>query len=171
MSEAAERLRALLIRNHESVPRQREQRAPLYDTLSARLGPGTAARQLGISVDTLAPGMRGCPYHYHHAQEEAFVVLEGTGHLRVAGEMLALVRGDVVFIPAGPAYPHQIVNTSAAPLSYLSISTRQNPELCVYPDSGKFLAAADGLDGDGSLQRFGQLERVGTGLDYWDGEP
>lgn len=171
MSEAAERLRALLIRNHETIPREREQRAPLYDTLCARLGTGTAAGKLGISVDTLAPGMRSCPYHFHYAQEEAFVVLDGEGTLRIAGERLALTRGDVVFIPPGPQYPHQIVNTSAAPLSYLSISTRESPEVVEYPDSGKYLAMANGPAADGSVHRFSQLERSGDGLDYWDGEP
>jgi uncharacterized cupin superfamily protein len=43
-----------------------------------------------VSIDILAPGMRGCPYHLHHAEEEAFVVLEGRGTLRVAGELLEL---------------------------------------------------------------------------------
>ena len=39
----------------------REQRAPLYDSLCARLAQGTAARRLGISIDIVAPGMRSCP--------------------------------------------------------------------------------------------------------------
>ena len=84
--------------------------------------------------------MRGCPYHLHHAQEEAFVILEGRGTLRVAGEMLEIKAGDVAFLPAGPDYPHQIVNTSDAPLKYLSISTQTRPEIVEYPDSGKYLA-------------------------------
>lgn len=67
-------------------------------------------------------------------------MLEGAGTLRVAGEMLPLRTGDIAFIPAGPEYPHQIINTSDAPLQYLSISTRDMPEIVEYPDSGKFLA-------------------------------
>ncbi|WP_417067136.1 hypothetical protein [Niveibacterium terrae] len=50
-----------------------------------------------------------------------------------AGEMLARREGDVVFIPAGPEYPHQIINTSGAPLKYLSISTRQGPQIFCIP--------------------------------------
>lgn len=166
----ADRLRALLLRNHETAPTQRELREPLYDTVCARLGTGTAASKLGISVDTLAPGMRGCPYHFHYAQEEAFVVLEGEGSLRVAGEMLAIRRGDVMFIPPGPDYPHQIINTSAAPLRYLSISTRESPEVVEYPDSGKYLAMAAGMR-DGARQPFRGMHRAEDDLDYWDGEP
>ena len=91
MNEKSARLRERLIRNHHTIEKHRELRAPLYDTLCARLGTGTAAVKIGISVDTLAPGMRGCPYHFHYAQEEAFVVLDGEGSLRVAGEILPLV--------------------------------------------------------------------------------
>ena len=170
MTDKAHALRAQLIRNFDSTPTQREQRAPLYDTLCARLAPGTAASKLGISIDTVAPGMRSCPYHFHYAQEEAFVVLEGEGTLRVSGEHLALVAGDVVFIPPGPQFPHQIINTGGAPLKYLSISTRESPEVCEYPDSGKYLATANGLL-DGRRLDFGAMHRATSDLDYWDGEP
>jgi uncharacterized cupin superfamily protein len=166
MSERAAALRDKLIRNFDAVPRQRELRPPLYDTECARLAAGTAAVALGMSIDVLAPGMRGCPYHLHHAQEEAFVVLEGRGTLRVAGEMLEIAAGDVAFLPAGPDYPHQIINTSDAPLKYLSISTKERPEIVEYPDSGKYLAMA-GPQGTG----FGRMASLGQDLDYWEGEP
>ena len=156
-----------LIRNFNAVEAEKQVREPLYETLAARLAVGTAASKLGASIDTVAPGKRSCPYHFHHAQEEMFVVIEGSGTLRVAGEMLPLQTGDVVFIPAGPEYPHQIINTSQAPLKYLSISTRESPEICEYPDSGKFLATAS-TDG---VNDFDALQRTGQNLDYWDGEP
>jgi uncharacterized cupin superfamily protein len=162
MTDRADELRNKLIRNFNSTPLNREERAPHYDTLCARLATGTAAKQLGVSIDVLAPGMRGCPYHLHHAQEEAFVILEGEGTLRVAGELLAVKAGDVLFLPAGPEYPHQLINTSGAPMKYLSISTKQQPEICEYPDSDKYLVTAPGFD---------VLQRHADALDYWDGEP
>ena len=170
MTEQADRLRALLLRNLDSVETQHEQWPPLYDSVCARLATGTAASKLGLSVDTVAPGMRSCPYHFHYAQEEAFAILEGEGTLRVAGEMLALKAGDVIFIPPGPDYPHQIINTSAAPLKYLSIGTRESPEVVEYPDSGKYLAMASGTR-DGQRQVFARMHREKDDLDYWDGEP
>lgn len=169
-SDKAAVLRAALIRNVDRVEMHRELREPLYDTLCARLGTGTAAAKLGISIDTLAPGKRGCPYHFHHAQEEAFVVLDGEGTLRVAGEMLALAAGDVVFIPPGPEYPHQIINTSGAPLRYLSISTRESPEVVEYPDSGKYLARAEGPP-NGATHVVDRIQRTAGSIDCWEGEP
>ena len=165
MSGTAEKVAALrrqLIRNFNDAPLERFHRPPLYDTRCVRLGTGTAASKLGAGFDILAPGMRSCPYHFHHGEEEMFVVIEGEGTLRVAGEMLPIESGDVIFIPAGPGYPHQIINTSEAPLKYLSISTQQEPEICEYPDSGKVGAYAPGLR---------LLQRREAGLDYWEGEP
>jgi uncharacterized cupin superfamily protein len=170
MSEKADKLHALLVRNFETAEKTRELREPLYDTLCARLAVGTAARKLGISIDILAPGMRGCPYHFHYAEEEAFVVLEGEGSLRVAGETLPMKAGDVVFIPPGPDYPHQFINTSSAPFKYLSIGTRESPEVVEYPDSGKYLATANGSLA-GEATRFGRVARLADDLDYWEGEP
>jgi uncharacterized cupin superfamily protein len=167
MSDRAVELAAALIRNVDEVPLTRLLREPLYDARSARLAHGTAAQKLGASFDILAPGKRGCPYHLHHAQEEMFVILEGAGTLRVAGEMLPVKTGDVIFIPPGPEYPHQIINTSDAPLRYLSVSTKEAPEICEYPDSGKYLA-------EGSLRSstpFEVIDRRGQKVDYWDGEP
>ena len=168
MDTSAEELRKRLIRNFNDAELTREQRDPLYDTLCARLAVGTAASKLGASFDILAPGKAGCPYHAHHAQEEMFVVLEGVGTLRVAGERLAVKAGDVVFIPPGPQYPHQFINTSDRPLKYLSISTREKPEVVEYPDSGKYLATSahqSELFGDG------RMHRPSDDLDYWAGEP
>ena len=61
MSERAEALARMLIRNFNDAPMEREQREPLYDTVCARLARGTAARKLGASIDTVAAGMRSCP--------------------------------------------------------------------------------------------------------------
>lgn len=167
MNDHATLLAQRLIRNIEQVEKTHDQRPPLYDSVGARLTTGTAASKLGASIDIVAPGMRSCPYHFHYAQEEMFIVLEGTGSLRVAGEQLPIKTGDVIFIPPGPEYPHQIINTSDAPLKYLSISTREQPELVEYPDSGKFLASA--LREDAQPVRY--MQRPSASLDYWQDEP
>lgn len=161
IGKAAE-LRAKLVRNVDEVKLERQLRDPLYDTRCGGLSDGTAARKLGAGYDELAPGKRGCPYHLHHAQEEMFVILEGTGTLRVAGAMVPVRTGDVVFIPPGAEFPHQFINTSDTTLKYLSISTQERPEVCEYPDSGKIGAFHQGVR---------MIQRPASNLDYWDGEP
>jgi uncharacterized cupin superfamily protein len=168
LTEKAAALRARLVRNFDEVPLNREVLEPLYDGHGARLAAGTAARKLGASIDIVPPGKRSCPYHAHHAQEEMFVILEGSGTLRVAGENVPVHAGDVVFIPPGPEYPHQLINTSDAPMKYLSVSTKDSPELVEYPDSGKYLMTARV---EGQDTSFARMHRAETDLDYWDGEP
>jgi uncharacterized cupin superfamily protein len=167
MNDRANALAAALIRNFNDVSMDDFVRAPLYESKGARLARGTAAKKLGASVDIVAPGKITCPYHLHHAQEEMFVVLEGEGTLRVAGETLPLRMGDVVFIPAGPDYPHQIINSSTAPLKYLSISTQESPEICEYPDSDKFSVEAFGTAG----RVFDVIQSKQPNVDYWENEP
>jgi uncharacterized cupin superfamily protein len=167
MNERAAALASALIRNFNEVPLKHFLREPLYDSHGVRLARGTTARKLGASFDILEAGKRGCPYHFHHAQEEMFVVLEGAGTLRVADEMIPVKAGDVIFIPAGPDYPHQIINTSKAQLKYLSVSTMEAPEICEYPDSDKFRATGS-VESAGA---FGVIGRRESGLDYWEGEP
>jgi uncharacterized cupin superfamily protein len=162
MNTKAEDLRSKLIRNFLEVPRERFERAPLYDSLCGGVSNGTVASKLGCGVDTVAPGKQSCPYHFHYGQEEMFIVLEGEGTLRVADELLPLRAGDVIFIPCGPDYPHHILNTSNADLKYLSISTQERPEVCEYPDSDKIGVSTKGPS---------FLQRRTNGLDYWDGEP
>ena len=164
-------LRSKLIRNFATPDAswQTMDRAPHYDgVIGKRLARDTAATQMGLSVDIVPPGNRACPYHFHYVEEEMFIVLEGSGALRVAGEMVPIAAGDSIFIPAGPEYPHQTMNTSNAPLKYLSVSTQSKTEICEYPDSGKYLAFTKG--GPGSLLNDGRMHRVKDDLDYWDGE-
>ena len=166
-------LREKLIRNIDEVEWQLSERDGLYaggrsaGVIGRRVA-GTVAQKLGASVDIVLPGKVTCPYHSHYTQEEMFIILEGEGTLRVAGEMVPVRAGDVIDIPPGPEYPHQLINTSNAPMKYLSISTQEDPEICEYPDSGKYGVYARVA---APLLQKGRIHRPDTDLDYWDGEP
>ncbi len=161
-SDPAFDLRKKLVRNVGDVALDRFERAPLYDTRTGALSDGSAATKLGAGFDILEPGKIACPYHYHLAQEEMFVILEGEGTLRVAGERVPVRAGDVIFIPPGPEYPHHLINTGSVPMKYLSISTQERPEVCYYPDSNKLGAFA---------KDHRMMQRQGEAVDYWEGEP
>jgi uncharacterized cupin superfamily protein len=166
-------LRDRLIRNFNEAELKPATRAPLYDGARSGgvIGPdidGVAARKLGCGYDETPPGKRSCPYHFHYAQEEMFIILEGNATLRVAGEEIPIKAGDVICIPPGPDYPHHIINTGVTTLKYLSVSTQEDPELCEYPDSRKYLAYSRVK---GPLLEGGRMHRAETDLDYWDGEP
>jgi uncharacterized cupin superfamily protein len=166
----AEDLRQKLIRNFYASQLEPFVHGELYVSETTRLSDGTAAQKLGCGFDVVPPGKMACPYHLHHAQEEVFIVIEGEGTVRVDGEMLPIKAGDVIFIPAGPEYPHHIINTSNAPLKYLSLSTQDRPEICEYPDSGKARAWMRSETPNSKADAL-LSNRAENNLDYWDGEP
>ncbi len=134
----------------------------------ASLGALIGARKLGVGLAIVPPGKRAWPRHAHHVNEEMMFILEGTGTYH-CGSLSALVRaGDLIAAPPGDgSTAHQIENTSDAPLRYLTFSTKLEPEVVEYPDSGKFGVAS--LAGqDRPVIRF--MGRVDMTLDYFDGE-
>lgn len=156
-----------IIKNFNKIDKDHFVRHPLYESSGGSLTFGTMAKKLGASVDTLPPGKRNSPFHFHHIQEEMFVVLKGNGTLRLAEQMIEIEEGDVICIPAGKQYPHQIINTSSMPLTYMSISTMETPEVCEYPDSNKYLVKSVNEE-TGTLR---MVDFRGKGQDYWEGEP
>ncbi len=52
--------------------------------------------QVGISYQRLAPGVRQPFAHRHGRDEEIYVVVEGSGQVRLDGETADLVRWDAV---------------------------------------------------------------------------
>ncbi|CQH57540.1 cupin 2 barrel domain protein [Halobacterium hubeiense] len=135
-----------------------------------QLGEAAGSEDLGCSLYELPAGEASWPYHYHTANEEALYVLSGSGMVRLAGEARSLRAGDYVALPAGESGGHRVVNDSEGPLRYLVVSTMNEPEVTVYPDSekfGVFVGAAPGGRGVRSLDGY---YRIDDDVDYWEGE-
>ncbi|WP_340608375.1 cupin domain-containing protein [Xenorhabdus bharatensis] len=156
-----------IIRNINEIELDNFERSPFYASHGGSLTEGTQASKLGASVDCVPPGKRAVPYHFHYSQEEMFIVIKGSGTLRIAGDMIPIKEGDVICIPPGDKYPHQIINTSNEMLRYVSISTMESPEICEYPDSNKYLAKSD-VSG---MKKFCAVNFMGESVDYWESEP
>ena len=130
---------------------------------SARLGPQIGLRDLGCSIYVVPPGKIAFPYHAHSMLEELCVVLEGTGTLRHEGVEHPIKAGDVIASPCGAA--HQIINSSAANLKYLVVSSNAIADVVLYPDSSR-IGAISGAFGK-SVWHFTKTS-LATG--YYDGE-
>lgn len=123
------------------------------------------AQRLDYCVTRLAPGEVSCPYHFHHVDEELFLILEGTGRLRYDGQEVAVGAQDVIVCPPGPGSAHQLVNDGEAPLVYWAISIVDPIDICEYPDSDKLLTYVQhGADAERKVFRRGDA------VDYWMGE-
>ena len=146
--------------------------ADVFDVKTARLGSLLGAKRLGYNVSAVPPGKAAYPLHSHRVNEELFVVLAGTGELRVGDTVYPIREGDVIGCPpGGPETAHQIRNNGDKELRYLAVSTQESPEICDYPDSGKFGVYASLPPGDdGEPKFFYFMGRQSMALDYWDDE-
>ncbi|HVW17063.1 MAG TPA: cupin domain-containing protein [Solirubrobacteraceae bacterium] len=69
-----------------------------------------------LAEATIAPGS-STQAHHHVRTEELYLVVEGTGRLRVGDDERDLAQGDCALIP--PGAEHEIVNTGSGPLRIL----------------------------------------------------
>lgn len=141
----------------------RAEERPGWRSKDAWVGSHIGAEILGGSMYELEAGDRLWPYHTHHANEEWLVVLRGRPTLRTPAGERELEEGDVVCFRRGKDGLHQVRNDSGTPIRVLMLSTRFEPDLVEYPDSGK--VGARSLSGERLL-----MSRPGPVLDYWDGE-
>ncbi len=132
----------------------------------ARLGRQAGSERLGLSLWELPAGEAAYPYHHHLAEEELVVVLEGTPSLRTPDGWRELSEGEVVAFPRGEQGGHQLANRTEGTVRFLAFSSSGEPDIVVYPDSGK-LGAFERLPQGGGLWA---MFRLADTVDYHDGE-
>ena len=140
-----------------------------FEFTMAGLARNAGARAIGANVTRVPPGKAAFPLHHHHANEEHFFILSGSGVLRVGDATYPVKPQDyIVNLPGGADTAHQLVNTGKDDLVYLAISTQLLPEVAGYPESRK-TGVRLGL-GEVSAARylFRDSDKDATG--YWDDE-
>lgn len=142
-----------------------------YHARIAWAGVEMGSDKLGFNVTEIAPGKRAFPCHAHATNEELFFILEGRGDIRIGNDTHAIKEGDFISLPPGLDCPHQIMNSSDAPLKFIAISTMEIPEITQYPDSGKYgvfagMPTARPMTED-TIRKF---YRINNDVNYWDGE-
>jgi uncharacterized cupin superfamily protein len=139
---------------------------PGFRCSRARVSRQAGSERLGLSLWEVPPGEAAYPYHYHLTEEELILVLEGAPSLRTHDGWRELRRGEVVAFLRGEHGGHQLVNRTAETVRFLAFSTSAEPDVVMYPDSGKLGAFERLPDGSGLRAMF----RLGDTVDYHDGE-
>jgi uncharacterized cupin superfamily protein len=132
------------------------------------LGRTAGSARTGLNHVSVPPGMLNMPPHCHSAEEELFVVLEGSGSLELAPSPRQVAygaeksehdvrRGSVVSRPAGTGIAHAF-RAGSDGLTLLAYGTRDPNDIAYYPRSRKISWRGVGL--------IARIEHV----DYWDGE-
>ncbi len=130
----------------------------------------SGASELGCGLFVQKPGKRAFPKHYHLANEEAIYILRGQGMVIYADRNVPVRAGDYVSFPKGARHVHQIWNNGEEDLEYLCMSTMKEPDIAIYPETGKvgiFAGAAPGHNPkDMTYFKFFYPQEC----EYWDGE-
>jgi uncharacterized cupin superfamily protein len=132
----------------------------------ARLSRQAGSDRLGLSLWELPPGEAAYPYHYHLAEEELLVVLDGRPSLRTPDGWQELQEGEVVPFLRGERGGHQIVNRTEETVRFLAFSTNGEPDIVIRPDSATLDACERLPHGEGLRAVF----RMRDTVDYYDGE-
>ena len=145
-----------------------DQERPGFTYRRARIGRQAGAENLGASLYEIPPGEATFPFHVHAANEELLFVFAGRPSLRTPAGWRELASGEVVAFPAGEPGAHQLANRGDEPARVLIVSTMIAPDVTLYPDSGKLMAATrpPGGAGEGFHEAYERSQRV----DYWSGE-
>jgi len=146
--------------------------AERFEARMGRISMQIGARKLGYNITAVPPGKRAFPLHCHRVNEEMFFIIEGSGEVRIGQERYPIRAGDVIACPpGGPEKAHQIINTGDAEMRYLAVSTKESPEICEYPDTGKVgIMAEYAPSSEGKPQGFSMVTRPDMQVGYWDEE-
>jgi uncharacterized cupin superfamily protein len=139
-----------------------------YASRERLIGAELGAKLWGGTLYELSPGERICPYHWQVGEEEWMLVAAGTPTLRTPDGERELRAWDVAVFPRGPEGAHEVRNDGDAVACVLMLSSVSDPEISVYPDSGK-VGASGGWSREDDV-RVGLRNRPEANLDYFDGE-
>lgn len=150
----------------DDVPtRQRGTGAGTVSSVARGIGDAAGSERTGLSHYVVQPGKLMNPPHAHAAEEEIFVILEGSGTAvlypspREEGEVeeFAVRAGSTIARPAGTQRAHAL-RAGDDGLTLLAYGTRDPNDIVYYPRSGKISFRGLGV--------IGRIEQA----DYWDGE-
>ncbi|MGH2906835.1 MAG: cupin domain-containing protein [Solirubrobacterales bacterium] len=139
---------------------------PGFTRERAFIGRQAGAQKLGASVWVMEPAELAYPYHFHYGEEEMLIVISGRPSLRTPEGWRELEPGDVVSFPVGPDGAHQLANNSDEQVRFLAISTVEDVDVVLYPDSDKVSASYR----KGLPEEFRGMFQKEDGVDYWNGE-
>jgi uncharacterized cupin superfamily protein len=145
--------------NLDDLPWQTSVGPANYAARLAEIGFRLGAEKLGYWATRLDPGSAFCPMHWHTAEEELFIVWDGTPTIETPRGSRLMRPGDLIAFPAREFGAHKLVNLSDAPATILLIANTNPQDVCFYPDSKKLLVEATDT-----------LVRSEPMLDYYEGE-
>lgn len=102
-----------------------------------------------ITTYVIHPGRTYSRFHSHATIDEIYMVLSGSGSIRIGGHTTKIATGDLVSKPTGPDLPTQFLADNAEKLHILDIeitpeAEKNSKEIVSYPDHHELYLAGEG---------------------------
>ena len=124
------------------------------------LGAAAGSDKIYVNIDSVKPGAKSVKYHSHSKQEEFFLILKGSGILRVEDEEVSVKQGDFVAKQAGKGIAHQFINNGSDVLQILDCGLNVKDDSITYPDEDVIL-----------LKKKGLVFRIPDAIKDWSSDP
>ncbi len=124
------------------------------------LGAAAGSEKIYVNIDYVKPGAKSVKYHSHSKQEEFFLILEGSGTLRMNDKETPVKKGDFVAKPAGKGIAHQFINNGSEVLQILDCGLNERDEAITYPDDEVIL-----------LKKQRMAFKISDALRDWSSDP
>lgn len=130
--------------------------------ITKSLGAAGGSQKIYVNIDYVPPKAYSTKYHSHSQQEEFFMILSGTGTLRLQDKEWEVNQGDFFAKPAAQNIAHTFYNSGNEILIILDVGTNEKEDTCYYPDEDVY------------MQKSNEQRRVFRGSDsdlLWTSEP
>ncbi len=111
-----------------------------------RLSDPTGLTQFGVNIVTLQPGAWSSQRHWHEADDEFVIMLDGEAALIDDSGRTLLKAGECASFAKNDGNGHHLVNEGDAPIRFLVVGPKGSLGACHYPDVDLYL--------DGKIDRF-----------------
>jgi uncharacterized cupin superfamily protein len=130
--------------------------------ITKSLGAAAGSQKIYVNIDYVPPRSYSTKYHSHSQQEEFFMILSGSGTLRLNDKEWLVEQGDFIAKPAAQEITHTFYNSGNESLVILDVGTNEKEDTCYYPDEDMY------------LQKSNNQRRIFRGKDLdslWTSEP
>lgn len=101
--------------------------------------------QFGAHLESLPPGSKSSPQHWHAHEDEMVLVLQGTVTLHEDDLTTRLTSGDAATFKAGDPVAHCLVNDSDEDAVYLVVGTKATRDIVQFREHDVVLHLNDGI--------------------------
>jgi len=112
--------------------------------ITQSLGAAAGSQKIYVNIDRVPPNAFSTKYHSHSQQEEFFMILDGSGTLRLNGEEYPVTKGDFIAKLPAKDIAHQFYNCGKDILVILDVGTVEKEDTCYYPDEDIYLHKSNG---------------------------